>query len=105
MANEDPKYLQWIREQPCVMCKRTPSAEVHHETGAGMGLRAHDHKAMPLCHRCHMAFHAVHGPFKGWDRKKLNEWQKEQYQRTRQRWNEERSAERRDRWIGDDDLF
>lgn len=53
MANEDPEYSRWVREQPCSMCMKKPPSEQHHRSGAGMALRAHDHESMPLCRDCH----------------------------------------------------
>lgn len=43
-----------------------------------MGLRAHDHQAMPLCHKCHMEFHAASGVFREWDKAKRGEFQDQQ---------------------------
>ncbi len=53
------KYLAWIREQPCYQCGA--QAEPHHIIGrgsmSGMGMKAPDYTAVPLCHQCHMAMH------------------------------------------------
>lgn len=57
MAGEDPRYLDWIRRQSCCNCDADGGVEAHHMTGAGMGMRANDHEAMPLCTTCHRAFH------------------------------------------------
>lgn len=86
MAGEDPEYLTWIRSRPCcvgVGC-RGP-VEAHHKTGAGMSLRAHDHQAMPLCHRHHVEhFHGLTGYFKGWRKAELKVWQEHQIEVHRQ---------------------
>jgi hypothetical protein len=47
----DPKYLDWIRRQPCLLCGG-PSEAAH--TGPhGYGQKASDHDAIPLCWRHH----------------------------------------------------
>jgi hypothetical protein len=55
MAGEDAEYSEFIRSQPCCYpgCKKGPRSEQHHQSGAGMGLRAHDHCSMPLCQEHH----------------------------------------------------
>ncbi len=49
------KYLDWIRQQPCWYCGRP--ARPHHIKGvghmSGVGLKAPDFTAMPLCDPCH----------------------------------------------------
>lgn len=56
------KYLNWIREQPCINCMAPPPSDPHHIKGtggySGAGLTAPDHLAMPLCRRCHNNIHA-----------------------------------------------
>ena len=63
MAREDPAYLEWLREQPCCACGKWGWSTPHHKTGAGMGKRAHDHEAMPLCVGCHKDLHEFSGRF------------------------------------------
>lgn len=55
MAGENARYSEWIRSQPCYWpgCRKGPRSEQHHMSGAGMGLRAHDHDSMPLCREHH----------------------------------------------------
>lgn len=53
MAGEDRAYSDRVRDLPCAMCGKRGRSEQHHRSGAGMGLRAHDHDSMPLCWRCH----------------------------------------------------
>lgn len=94
MAGESKQYTTWLRTQPCCApeCGTTRSIEVHHRTGAGMGLRAHDHKGMPLCNSCHVALHSAKRPFFGWDRARLRDWQDEQIAAHRARYLEEVGA-------------
>lgn len=95
MANEDPAYLDRVRHQQCCSPSgcRARRCEAHHSTGSGMGLRAHDHESMPLCARHHYDFHALSGPFKGWTKERLKQWQREQVAATRRRLEEIRDDE------------
>jgi len=50
----DPKYLKWVRKQPCVICQMTfPRAEAHHTETGGMGMKGSDYATVPLCRFCH----------------------------------------------------
>jgi hypothetical protein len=41
----------------------------HPRHNVGMAMRAHDHRAVPLCPTCHDSIHRLTcGPFKGWVR-------------------------------------
>lgn len=55
-----PEYLEYIRRQPCAYCFSQP-AEPHHLKGvlnlSGVGLKAWDLLAIPLCRYCHDRFH------------------------------------------------
>lgn len=76
MADELPQYTARLRQLPCVACKREPAGTVHHHTGRrGMGQRAHDRDAMPLCPQCHHDLHAHAGRFKHFTREQLQEFQ------------------------------
>lgn len=51
--NQD--YLDWIRGQPCLIC-RQPSVPCHVRRlywGAGTGKKPHDYVAIQLCPKCH----------------------------------------------------
>lgn len=58
-----PKYLSWVREQPCVSCGAWPPSEAHHVKGvchlSGAGMKCTDLAVMPLCARCHMNEHRL----------------------------------------------
>jgi len=75
MAGEDRQYTDWIAKQPCASCGIRFRSQVHHRTGAGMGLRAHDHDSMPMCSGCHRDFHDLIGAFKTWDKALRGDWQ------------------------------
>lgn len=65
----DPKYLAWIRTQPCDVwdfCGETCSkkSDAHHvrEKGrGGVGTKPSDRRAIPLCRNAHRLYHDV-GP-------------------------------------------
>ena len=86
MAGEDKAYAAWIRSRPCMACGAPPPSNLHHRTGAGMGLRAPDSEGMPLCGSgttgCHGSLHNPYdlqmkdGHFYGWDRGKIRDWQR-----------------------------
>lgn len=75
MAGEDPQYTKWLRTQLCCKCVACQAHEAHHKPGAGMGLKSHDHTAVPMCRYCHHDFHSLSGDFKGWDKAMLRAWQ------------------------------
>ena len=59
----DPKYLAFLRKQPCCVCRWIPSTscsyliEAHHTTTGGMGIKGSDLQAVPLCFACHRHVH------------------------------------------------
>lgn len=69
----DPGYLAWLRERPCIACRRPPRCDAAHLKMAwpaldkpfSGSLRPDDKYAMPLCRSCHMRQHA-HGDELGW---------------------------------------
>lgn len=84
MAGEDPEYTKWLRTIRCCAheCYRR-QVQVHHITGAGMGLRSHDWEAMPLCPQHHDQLHRLNGMFSDWSREELRHWQRYQAARWR----------------------
>lgn len=55
-----PKYISWIKTQPCVACGM-PADDAHHLIGhgqGGMGTKAHDFHVIPLCRADHRELHA-----------------------------------------------
>lgn len=58
--HENKKYLAWVRKQPCCYCGRTAD-HAHHLIGTGnmggMGTKAPDWTAMPVCSSCHRMVH------------------------------------------------
>lgn len=65
---EDPAHLARVRSLPCIACEiggtaQTEPTEAHHiRDGVGMGQKAGDHEAIPLCVWHHRTgFNSVHG--------------------------------------------
>lgn len=55
-----PKYISWVKSQPCVACGM-PADDAHHLIGhgqGGMGTKAHDFHVIPLCRADHRELHA-----------------------------------------------
>lgn len=79
MAGEDPDFTAWLRRQPCC-APHAPNgcsgpSEPHHSDAHAMGKKAHDHQAIPLCHKHHVEdWHRGTGVFKGWTKEKRREW-------------------------------
>ncbi len=97
VANEDPEYLNFVRERPC-SAPGAPTGcsgriEAHHNTATrGMGQRAHDRSAFALCTGHHRAFHDGSGPFKGWNKHERREWQQGAVEKTLEAFNRPPSA-------------
>ena len=45
----NPKYLAWIRTQPCVVCGARRGIEAAHTGPHGLGQKSPDTSAIPLC--------------------------------------------------------
>lgn len=52
----DSKYLAWIKELPCIICKY-PHSDPHHSETGGKGTKASDYTCLPLCHIHHQMVH------------------------------------------------
>lgn len=60
-SGRDPKYLAWIRTQPCAACGFPPPCQAAHQRclgGAGIGIKPDDKSVLPLCFTCHAKEHA-----------------------------------------------
>ena len=53
------KYLDYIRSKPCLICGKDETV-AHHESlnRTGIGMKAPDSHAVPLCVYCHHRCHA-----------------------------------------------
>lgn len=83
---DDPAYLAWI----CApACNAGAPSEAHHHNlrGAGIGRKAPDRNAMPLCTPHHVpGIHAIAGPFGGWSKDELRAWQDQRVLALQARW-------------------
>lgn len=50
------EYLAFVRRHPCIICYRD-GAQAHHWGPHGLGKKAPDWLAIPLCAECHRAWH------------------------------------------------
>jgi hypothetical protein len=62
--------------------------QAHHAGDRGLGQRAHDRTAIPLCLLHHRCWHDGNGAFLGWDRERRRDWADDQIAKTQQRWHE-----------------
>jgi hypothetical protein len=49
----NPRYLAWIRTQPCCVCGSTRGIEASHTGPRGLGQKSPDSSAIPLCAKHH----------------------------------------------------
>jgi hypothetical protein len=82
------KHLAFIATQPCMICSHP--AEPHHllrAGGKGMGIKASDSHAVPLCHFCHMELHSDGNEIKwfeyrGWEYEKVKNHAKKLFEQS-----------------------
>jgi hypothetical protein len=71
----NPRYLAWIRTQPCVVCGARRGIEAAHTGPRGLGQKSPDTSAIPLCLRHHRtggeSYHRL-GPRKFAERHRLD---------------------------------
>lgn len=62
MKTTNRNHLQRIKELPCGLCGASGPSDAHHiREGQGMGQRASDYLAIPLCKECHQGPCGLHG--------------------------------------------
>ena len=87
MANEMPEYCRFVRQLPCGMIGHGTcigAMHAHHpQGGKGMGTRNHDSRVIPLCAGHHTQRHALSGPFKGWDKRRIQAFELAESERVR----------------------
>jgi hypothetical protein len=74
-----PKYLEWLRSQPCCVCGTVKNEWMDvvpaHQSfeGRGVGIKANDFHCIPLCVECHDIEHmqGVESFWVGEDRKMI----------------------------------
>lgn len=79
MAGDNLEYTANLRLQECAMKGHGPCigvVHVHHTPGRkGLGQRNSDDTGKPLCAGHHTQRHALSGPFKGWTKATIREWE------------------------------
>lgn len=50
-------YMDWVASKPCCSCRAPAPSDPHHYGSRGMGQKTDDYRVVPLCRRCHDAFH------------------------------------------------
>lgn len=82
----DEPYLAWVRTLPCRVAGMGHACQgdvvAHHRAGGGVGTKVGDRQTIPLCDGHHRARHALTGPFKGWARERIREWERSEVLRT-----------------------
>lgn len=63
MSNAAQKrHLARVKTLPCSCCGQSAPSDAHHiREGQGMGQRASDWLAIPLCKSCHQGSNGIHG--------------------------------------------
>lgn len=94
-VGDNPRYLAFIRKQPCVVgglrCKRSVphhAIEMGGEELAGMASTAPDSDTVPLCVKHHRQFHLTQGFCKGWTKEQRRVFQQDEIIRLNAIWRE-----------------
>lgn len=73
MKQSERKHLDWLAQQPCVVCGAWP-VQIHHPRAwVGMGQRASHFHGLPVCPDCHTGKSGIHGDRSAWRMRKLDE--------------------------------
>ena len=70
-TKEDKKWFADIRALGCIVCGTHQDLQIHHITGAGMGLRSNHQDSICLCMKHHLTGGpgvAVHAGVKTWEK-------------------------------------
>ena len=73
----DPDYLRWVKGLPCAAPRNhscVGPVEAHHAGERGVGRKADDTTAIPLCTLAHRDWHGATGCFRGWTRETRKAW-------------------------------
>ena len=85
-------YSDFLRHQPCLRCGRESYGGIHHQQGAGMGMRADHEDGIPMCGTgttgCHGDLHslATNGMFSGYDKGRRRQWETDRIAEMRALW-------------------
>ena len=56
-----PHYLAFVRGLSCAMCEAPAPNDAHHFGRSGVAMKADDYRTIPMCRRCHNAWHEGRG--------------------------------------------
>lgn len=103
----DASYLMWVRSQPCACQPCILRSQAHHPTNGeterhskslggrrGLGQKAADVHAFPLCLKHHDELHDGHGFFEDMEQAARRAWQDEQSTKCRAAYDAEIDADR-----------
>lgn len=95
MANEDPDYIAWLGRQKCCVegCHEWSGPPHHARQWVGAGRRAHDHRAVPMCHKHHHDLHSMRGHFKGGMQSVIRGWLNQKIEHYRDEYLRRRAAD------------
>jgi hypothetical protein len=69
------KYLEWLRDQPCITCKKIPSwgdgNTASHIGVSNFGIKPPDNQCVPQCPNCHWLYEYHKDKFKELTKKDL----------------------------------
>lgn len=67
MSTTSRNHIARIKAMPCGLCGASGPSDAHHiREGQGMGQRASDYLAVPLCKDCHQGPQGLHGDRSLW---------------------------------------
>lgn len=109
MSATDPKYRKFVTQQPCICQPCASKPEFHHMTGApnyapgeqkpkqrvglrGQAQKAADYYGLPLCPHHHGQRHRLKGYFDGWDRADLRNFETNQVEALRAKYERRKSV-------------
>jgi len=52
-------YLEYIRNEPCLVCLAPPPSDPHHLLSGVVGGKGPDESAVPLCRQHHREYHDI----------------------------------------------
>ena len=58
LPERDSKYINWIKNLPCIICQY-PRSDPHHSETGGKGTKASDYTSIALCHKHHQEVHQI----------------------------------------------
>lgn len=61
-VHRDRKYLDWLWDRRCAVCKSHGNVVPAHGPSAGKGVKGPDNGAIPLCIHCHNEQHSIGWP-------------------------------------------